>query len=170
MARKVDQASTETLHEGAAWKSRKVQAGRGAAKRAARTEAARRVQHGEHCQAQVGVCSTDSTVMSWAVARLSADRAGSWQEGERDQGHGKDASSQDEARPRASRSEVVERVGSWQEDERENGAGRPKNRSTGVRERRLSGKSAPKALQFLQPMKIITKLIWPQGKVFRRKV
>ena len=36
------------------------------------------------------------------------------------------------------------RAGSWQEDERENGAGRPKNRSTGVRERRLSGKSAPK--------------------------
>ena len=34
--------------------------------------------------------------------------------------------------------------GSWQEDERENGAGRPKSRATGVRERRLSGKSAPK--------------------------
>lgn len=32
------------------------------------------------------------------------------------------------------------RAGSWQEDERKNGAGRPKSRSTGVRERRLSGK------------------------------
>ena len=131
-------------HEGAARKSRKVQAERSAAKRAARTEAARRVQHGGHCQAQVGGCSTNSTVMSWAVARLSADRAGVMASLQTRTGHGKDASCQDEARPRASRSEAVERAGSWQEDERENGAGKPKSRATGVRERRLSGKSAPK--------------------------
>ena len=43
----VDQASTETLHGGC----EKCQAGRGAAKSAARTEAARRVQHEGHCQA-----------------------------------------------------------------------------------------------------------------------
>ena len=84
----------------------KCQAGHGAAKRAARTEAARRCGlEGLARKVLSWRSSTDSTVMSWAVARLSADREGS-----------------------------------WQEDERKNGAGRPKSRSTGVRERRLSGK------------------------------